>query len=96
MGAHPYSQALVDSVASGFFAGETPAPQRAAIIGRGQCGTKERVVNRIGGAFRVSFGPIFGVFLTHTTSMNLRIRRKSTKNDPPKSIHLLSLSTTRS
>ncbi len=27
-------------------------------------------MNRIGGAFRVSFGPIFGGFLAHTTSMN--------------------------
>ncbi len=51
-------------------------------------------MNRIGGAFRVSFGPFFGEFLVHTTSMNLRIRRKSTSNDPPKSIHYLS--TTRS
>ncbi len=46
-------------------------------------------MNRIGGAFRVSFGPISGVFLAHTTSMNPRIRRKSSSNDPPKSIHHL-------
>ncbi len=26
-------------------------------------------MHRIGGAFRVSFGPFFGVFLAHTTSM---------------------------
>ncbi len=44
MGAHPYSQALVDSVVSGVFAGGTPAPQRAAIIGRGQCGNEYRLV----------------------------------------------------
>jgi hypothetical protein len=46
-------------------------------------------VHRIGGAFRVSFGPFFGVFLAHTTSMNLQIRPKMVTNDSPKSIHPL-------
>ena len=44
-------------------------------------------MHRIGGAFRVSFGPFSGVFLAHTTGMNLQIRRKMTTNNPPKSIH---------
>ncbi len=30
----------------------------------------EPVVQKIGGAFRVSFGPLSSVFLAHTTSMN--------------------------
>ena len=51
-------------------------------------------MNRIGGVFRVSFGPLFDVFLAHTTSMDTRIHRKTASNDPPKSIH--HLSTTRS
>jgi hypothetical protein len=46
-------------------------------------------VNRIGGAFRVSFGPFLGAFLAHTTSMNRQIRRITASNDPPKSIHHL-------
>ncbi len=46
-------------------------------------------MHRIGGAFRVSFGPFLGVFLTHTTSMTLRIRQEMVSNDPPKSIHPL-------
>jgi hypothetical protein len=46
-------------------------------------------VNRIGGAFRVPFGPFFGGFLAHTTSMNLQIRQKTASNVPPKSIHPL-------
>ena len=46
-------------------------------------------MHRIGGAFRVSFGPFFGVFLAHTTSMNLQTRKKMASNAPPKSIHPL-------
>ena len=34
-------------------------------------------MHRIGGAFRVSFGPFFGEFLAHTNSMNLRILQKN-------------------
>lgn len=44
-------------------------------------------MEKVGGALRVSFGPFPGVFLAHTTGLNLQIRRKMTSNEPPKSIH---------
>ena len=46
-------------------------------------------MHRIGGVFRVSFGPFSGEFSAHTTSMNLRIRQKMDSNAPPKPIHPL-------
>ena len=36
-------------------------------------------MHRIGGAFRVSFGPFFGEFLAHTTSMNNKFAQKWTQ-----------------
>lgn len=44
-------------------------------------------MQEIGRAFRVLSGPFSGVFLTHSTRMNLQIRRKMISNDPPRSIH---------